>query len=293
MTQFLGATQDKKDSDIIILGFPFDGTSSYRAGARFAPQSIREASQSIETYSPYQGYSLDKFSFYDAGDAEIPVGDTSATLKKIYDIIKENKNKFILSIGGEHLITYPIIKALREENEKIVLLDFDAHTDLRDEYLGVRLSHSTVIRRILELKNIHLITLGIRAGTEDEFVILKELNGIYSLSDIEKINEIISNNKTYITIDMDVFDPGYVPGVGNPEPAGIGFLDFINFIKNVSFKNVIGIDVVELNPVYDYSNISSIFAAEIIRELLIKIHKESTMNKTTENTEFTEGFKTV
>lgn len=274
MTRFLGATQNRAESDIIILGFPFDGTSSYRAGSRFAPQSIREASYSIETYSPHQEYSIDKFCFFDAGDIELPVGDTSATLRKIYDTIKENRDKFILSIGGEHLITYPILNALKEENEEIVLLDFDAHTDLRDEYLGVRLSHSTVVRRILELKNIHLITLGIRAGTEDEFVILKELDGIYSLSDVRKINEIISNSKTYITIDMDVFEPGYVPGVGNPEPGGISFLEFINFIKNISFKNVIGIDVVELNPVYDYSNISSIFAAEIIRELLIKTYKE-------------------
>jgi len=272
MSSFIGANLDQKGVSVMLWGVPFDGTSSYRAGARFAPSSIREASYSIETYSPYQDASLDEFKFCDVGNIELPIGNTEKSLGMIYDFVKENSSKLFLSIGGEHLITYPIIKALKEKNNnELVVLVFDAHTDLRNDYLGVKFSHATVMRRVLELGNISLVSIGVRAGTKEEFEYIKKLNALYSIADVEKINELTKGKTLYISVDMDVFEPGYVPGVGNPEPGGINFSDFMNFLLKLSFKNVIGVDIVEINPVYDCSNISSIFAAEVIREILIKL----------------------
>jgi agmatinase len=276
MSYFLASLKEDLNSDLILIGFPFDSTTTYKPGSRFAPNSIREASISIETYSPYQKISLEDFKFSDLGDIELPIGDTQMTLEVIYETIKKYSNKFIYSLGGEHLITFPILKALREKykNEKIILLDFDAHTDLRDNYLGVKFSHSTVIKRILELGNIDLIGIGIRAGTKEEFEEIEKMNSIFKIDQVEIINRKLANHLFYITIDIDAFDPSIVPAVSNPEPNGINFIEFINLISNLSFKNLIGIDLVEVNPILEISNRSSIFASIIVRETILKIFKD-------------------
>ncbi len=271
MSNFLAASKDKNNSKIALLGIPFDNTSTFRNGSQFAPDLIRLYSDSIETYSPYQNYDLNDVSFYDYGNIKVFSGDTKASLKNIETQIGKllKKDKLPISIGGEHLITLSVIKALKKKYNKITLIQFDAHTDLRDDYEGVKLSHATVMKRIMELTEINLIQIGIRSGTREEFNMAKKNGLLYNITDIDKINRIIKNTNVYITIDLDVFDPAYMPGVGNPEAGGINFPDFINFLLYLKINNLIGIDVVELIPHIDTTYHSTIFAAKLIRELLI------------------------
>lgn len=275
MNKFLGAYSDIKKSKIVLMGAPFDSTSSFRSGSRFAPDVIRDYSDSIETYSPYSDKDLTDILFFDRGNIDVYPGDTVKSLDSIYsavtEVIKENKMPFI--IGGEHLITLAEIKALKKEYKEITIIDFDAHTDLREDYEGVKLSHATVMRRIVELSGINLIQLGIRSGTKEEFQFAKKNNFLYGFTDIEKINKQIKGKNIFITVDIDVFDPAYVPAVGNPESGGIDFIKFMEFIKNLKIDNLIGADVVELIPHIDTTYASAVFAAKLIRELLIIIYR--------------------
>jgi len=275
MNKFLGAYSDIKKSKIVLMGAPFDSTSSFRSGSRFAPDVIRDYSESIETYSPYSDKDLTDIPFFDRGNIDVYPGDTVKSLDSIYsavtEVIKENKMPFV--IGGEHLITLAEIKALKKEYKEITIIDFDAHTDLREDYEGVKLSHATVMRRIVELSGINLIQLGIRSGTKEEFQFAKKNNFLYSFTDIEKIIKQIKGKNIFITVDIDVFDPAYVPAVGNPESGGIDFIKFMEFIKNLKIDNLIGADVVELIPHIDTTYASAVFAAKLIRELLIIIYK--------------------
>ncbi len=275
MNKFLGAYSDIKKSKIVLMGAPFDSTSSFRSGSRFAPDVIRDYSDSIETYSPYSDKDLTDILFFDRGNIDVYPGDTVKSLDSIYsavtEVIKENKMPFI--IGGEHLITLAEIKALKKEYKEITIIDFDAHTDLREDYEGVKLSHATVMRRIVELSGINLIQLGIRSGTKEEFQFAKKNNFLYSFTDIEKIIKQIKGKNIFITVDIDVFDPAYVPAVGNPESGGIDFIRFMEFIKNLKIDNLIGADVVELIPHIDTTYASAVFAAKLIRELLIIIYR--------------------
>ena len=273
MNKFLGSRKSFEESKIIITGVPFDSTSSFRAGSRFAPQYIRFFSDSIETYSPYQDFDIKDIPFFDNEDVRVSPGDTKKTLEIIYNYTTYlvSVNKFPFFIGGEHLITYPMVKAIKDDNE-IIVIQFDAHTDLRDEYAGLEYSHATVMKRIIELKKVKLIQLGIRSGSREEFKLAKENNFLYNLNDIEKINKLIKNKNVYITVDVDVFDPAYVPGVGNPEAGGIDFSQFLDFILKLKDFNLKGIDVVELSPEIDPTHISSIFVSKLIRELLIFVY---------------------
>ncbi len=273
MSKFLASKKNRETADIILAGAPFDSTSSFRSGQRFAPEMIRLYSDSIETYSPYLDKDLENVNFYDDGDINIIPGDISSSLSNIEKYITSiiNNNKLPFTIGGEHLISYPVLKALKNKYTNITVIQFDAHTDLRDEYLGLKLSHATVMKRILELDNIDLIQIGIRSGTKEEFEFARKHNTIFSPEDSAKINELITNKNVYITVDIDVFDPAFVPGVGNPESGGIDFLSFISFIKKLNIHLLTGIDVVELIPNIDSTHTSTIFTAKLIRELLLII----------------------
>ncbi|MBN1899241.1 MAG: agmatinase [Spirochaetes bacterium] len=270
MNPFLGASKDRKNSRILISGIPFDGTSSFRAGSRFAPASIREASQSIETYSVYQDRCLDDFKFFDAGDIDISPGDTKRAVKKVFRFARKNSDKILVSLGGEHLVTLGLVQALHERYKDMILVCLDAHTDLRDNYLGIKLSHATVLRRIVDM-GLKVVLLGARSGTKEEFEFARKNNILHSFDDFKKMDYIIKGKKIYVSIDMDVFDPGFVPGVSNPEAGGINFIDFMKWLKEFPFQSVIGVDVVEINPGCDPSFISSVFAAKLLREILIRL----------------------
>ncbi len=274
---FIGCSHPIETSKIVITGYPYDGTSSYRPGSRFAPHSIREASYALETYSHYQQLDLEDKYIHDEGDISLPFGDKSRILHLIQENTKKllKSDKKILSLGGEHLITYPIIKEYIKIFSELVIIHFDAHLDMRDDYLGEKESHATVLRRVYDLVGDKKIYhCGVRSGTREEFRFAKEHCHLYpfSLNQLKDAFINISDDKPiYITVDLDVLDPSIFPGTGTPEPGGVLFHELLEAFYLLKNKNIIGCDVVELSPDYDSSNISSAAAGKVIRELLLML----------------------
>ena len=268
---WMGQNPDYEESEIIMLGLPFDGTVSYRPGSRFAPEQIRLASWGLEEYSPYFDKHLEDCNFHDAGDLEFPLGNTVKSLdlieKNVSEIYKDGKKVF--GIGGEHLVTLPEIKAVSKFYNDLAVVHFDAHTDLREEYLGEPLSHSAVIRHvgnIIGFENIKQI--GIRSGMKEEFELMKKYNTqIYDYSELDCLRK----KNIFITVDLDVLDTSIMPGTGTPECGGLKFNDLIGWFKYLSHFNIVGADVVELAPDYDASGASTAVATKVIRELLMTI----------------------
>lgn len=266
---WIGQNEDYESSKIVMLGLPFDGTVSYRSGSRFAPELIRLASWGLEEYSPYFDKDLSDVNFHDAGDLEFPLGNTIKTL----DIIRENvrqiykDGKKVFAIGGEHLVTLPEIQAISEFYKDLVVVQFDAHTDLRKEYLGEEMSHAAVMYHIGELvgfKNIKQI--GIRSGMKEEFEIMKKYSTRLDYpSDLLKIK----NKNVFITVDLDILDTSVMPGTGTPEVGGYTFNELMSYFKPLKEMNIVGADVVELSPHYDSSGASTAVATKVIRELLM------------------------
>ena len=269
-----------EDSECIIIGLPWDGTASGRPGSRFGPEALRVATRQVEDYSPYLQRDISKVKLHDAGDIELPFGSTDDTLKAIekscFPFIREKKK--LVALGGEHLISWPIVKAMHQHyGDEIFVIQLDAHADLREEYLGVRCSHATVMHLITELiGQENTAVIGIRSGTYEEWGLLESHPHFFgglssqSLSDFESLAcEILPSRKVYITLDCDVFDPGIFPGTGTPEPGGITFHDFIGIVKALKECDIIGADIVELAPDYDHSGISNALGATALRELIL------------------------
>ena len=277
MSKFLGANDNLNDAKIVIIGIPFDATSSFRSGSRFAPDSIRFFSDSIETFSPYFDEDIEEINFYDAGNVEVTINNFNFLSDSIKKIVEQylSKNKKILAVGGEHLISYPMILTYKKFYPELKVIQLDAHTDLRDEYLGEKFSHATVMKRVGEIVGYkNLFQLGIRSGTKDEFNFANKNTNLIKFSlNIENFLDKLKNFPIYLTIDLDVFDSGIFPGTGNPEPNGINFKEFIIFLKQAKDLNIVGADVIELNPEVDKTGISSVLAAEAVRELLIVLNK--------------------
>lgn len=270
---WMAQNPDYDTSDIVMMGLPFDGTVSYRSGSRFAPELIRLASWGLETYSPYFDTDLEDVNFHDIGDLEFPLGNTVETLdliRKNVDIIYSDNKRFF-GIGGEHLVTLPVIEAISKHFKDITLIHFDAHTDLRQEYLTQKLSHSAVIYHcgeIIGFENIKQI--GIRSGMKEEFDLMKKyktkLNFPEQLSQFKKRN-------VYVTVDLDILDPSIMSGTGTPEAGGFTFNELMQWFEPLRELNIIGADVVELAPHYDNSGVSTAVASKVIRELLICMKK--------------------
>lgn len=266
---WMGQNPDYDSSDIIMLGLPFDGTVSYRPGSRFAPEQIRLASWGLEEYSPNFDKHLADVNFHDAGDLELPLGNTYKSLdvieQNVEDIYKDGKRVF--GIGGEHLVTLPEIKAVSKFYKDLAIVHFDAHTDLREEYLGEEMSHSAVIRhasKIVGPENIKQI--GIRSGMKEEFEFMKQHNTlIHEFHELDGLN----GKKIFVTVDLDVLDPSVMPGTGTPESGGMQFNELIGWFKYLKKFDIIGADVVELAPDYDASGVSTAVATKVIRELLM------------------------
>jgi len=266
---WMGENKDYTSADIIMLGLPFDGTVSYRPGSRFAPEQIRLASWGLEEYSPYFDKHLQDCNFHDAGDLEFPLGNTLNSLnlieKNVDEIYKDRKKVF--GIGGEHLVTLPEIKAIARYYKNLAIIHFDAHTDLREEYLGEKLSHSAVIRHcgeIIGFENIKQI--GIRSGMKEEFELMKKYNTLAkNFADLDSLKD----KEIFVTVDLDVLDTSVMPGTGTPETGGLNFIELLRWFKYISKFNIIGADVVELAPDYDTSGASTAVATKVIRELLM------------------------
>lgn len=272
---FIGCDSSFEESELIIFGAPFDSTTSFRPGTRFAPDYIRMDSYGLETYSPYNEKDLTDYALTDIGNLDLPFGNAEKSLQMIEDttteILGAGKKPFL--IGGEHLVSLGSIRAAYKKYPTMKLLHFDAHADLRDQYMGEPLSHSAVIRRSWDFMGDGTIfQFGIRSGERAEFEWAKshthlEKFGYETLESV--VNSIGYDDPVYITIDLDVFDPSIFSGTGTPEPGGIFFGDMIKILKTITGLNIIGADVVELSPHYDQTGVSTATACKVIRELML------------------------
>lgn len=271
---FIGCESSFKDSDTVIVGAPFDGTTSFRPGTRFAPNIIRLDSDGIETYSPYQDDDLEQYNIHDFGDVEVTSGNKDQFLKSLYETTKNvyQNQKKPLVIGGEHLISYAPIKACFETYPNLKVIHFDAHTDLREELSGERFSHATVMKRVSELIGPNRIyQFGIRSGLKEEFEYAKQHQYIepFTLNTVPSIVSELQDTPVYITLDLDVLDPSVMSGTGTPEPGGVSFKELHDSLLLLKKCNIVGADIVELSPHYDQSGASTAVAVKLVRELLL------------------------
>ncbi len=267
---FLAADSSYDKSLSIIIGCPLDSSSSFRPGTRFAPQAIRDVSWGLESYSPRLDKDLEDLKICDAGDISLPQGNVKGALETIegYLTTVMGDGKFPILLGGEHLISLPAVRALTRHHHNLAVIQLDAHADLRQEYLGEPLSHATVMRRITDiLGSENIFQLGIRSGTKEEMLSAKAMG---SLSEVGETLRRTAGRPIYLTVDLDLLDPGIAPGVGTPEPGGLTFDECISLISTLSSLHVVGFDVVELSPPYDPTQQSAIAAAKLIRELILQ-----------------------
>ena len=278
VVNYIGCDAGYDEARVVLYGAPFDSTTSFRPGTRFAGQAVRNDSYGLETYSPYQDLELTEGTVYDCGDLELAIGDPGIVLEQIRETAEKilQGGKLPFMIGGEHLVTLGAVRAAAQKYPDMHIIHFDAHTDLRTDYLGVELSHACVIRRCWELLGdgrIH--QLGIRSGEKYEFDWAKSGHTDFhpfDLDDLEAVLESVGDAPVYFTVDLDVLDPSVFPGTGTPEPGGVGFLTLMRAVTNVCGRvNLIGCDVNELCPPCDPTGASTAVACKIIREMLITI----------------------
>ncbi len=276
---FIGCDSDYEESKIVLFGAPFDSTTSFRPGARFGSSAIRHESFGIETYSPYQDKDLTDLKVFDCGDLELCFGSPEDALKDIEEQARKivNDGKLPIMLGGEHLVTFAAVKAVFEKYPKMHIIHFDAHADLRDDYLGAKLSHACVIRRCFELVGdgrIHQFC--IRSGDREEFRFADEHTDMHKF-DFDGLTELVTELKAdnlpvYFTIDLDCLDPSVFCGTGTPEAGGVNFKELLNAILEVSKTNIVGADLNELAPMLDISGASTAVACKVLRELILSIN---------------------
>ena len=275
---FIGCDNSYDESKIVIFGAPFDSTTSFRPGTRFASKAIRSESFGIETYSPYQDNDLEDICVFDGGDLEHRFGSPESALSDIEEFTsKITKDKKIpCMIGGEHLVTLGTFRAVAKEYPDVHVIHFDAHADLRDEYLGQELSHATVMHRVWDIVGDNKIfQFGIRSGDRSEIYWGKDhvFTNKFNFNGLEEIIEKLKDKPVYFTIDLDVLDPSVFPGTGTPEAGGVTFMELLSAILKVSKLNIVGMDVNELSPIYDQSGSSTATACKVLRELLLAVYK--------------------
>ena len=276
---FIGCDCEYSEADIVLFGAPFDSTTSFRPGARFGSAAIRHESFGIETYSPYQDKDLLDKKVFDSGDLELSFGSPDAALSDIEAQSKKilDDGKLPILIGGEHLVTLGSVRAVFEKYPDMHIIHFDAHADLRDDYLGVNLSHACVLRRCYDLVGdgrIHQFC--IRSGDREEFTFAKDHTDMHKFS-FDGLDEVVSelaknNTPVYFTIDLDCLDPSVFCGTGTPEAGGVSFMDLLNAILKVSKTNIVGADINELAPMLDNSGASTAVACKVLRELILSIN---------------------
>ncbi len=277
---FIGCEADFESCDIVMFGAPYDSTTSFRPGARFASAAIRHESFGIETYSPYQDKDLLDYKIFDSGDIELPFGNQQESLNLLKERAKIilDAGKLPFMIGGEHLVSYAPISEVFKKYPDLHIIQFDAHADLRDDYLGNKLSHACVMRRSYELvSDAHIHQFCIRSGEREEFMFAKEHTDMHKFN-FDGLNELCDklikdNTPVYLTIDLDCLDSGIFPGTGTPEAGGVSFNELLNAMIKVGKCNVVGADVNELAPNLDTSGMSTAVACKVVRELLLALAK--------------------
>lgn len=274
---FLGCDNDFEESKIVIFGAPFDSTTSYRPGTRFASRHMRAESYGLETWSPYQNLDLEDAKIFDSGDLELCFGDTSLALSDIEKRAEEilNADKLPLMIGGEHLVTLGAVRAVAKKYPDLHVIHFDAHADLRDEYLGAHLSHASVLHRVWDIVGDgRIYQFGIRSGDRAEFEWGKNHveTHLFTFDCLEETIEKLQGKPVYFTIDLDVLDPSVFPGTGTPEAGGVTFMQLLDALLKVSRLNIVGMDINELSPMLDASGASTATALKVMRELLLAVY---------------------
>ena len=276
---FIGCEAEYKDANIVLFGAPFDSTTSFRPGARFGSAAMRHESFGLETYSPYQDKDLTDYKVFDSGDIELCFGSAELALADIQaraaEILKDGKLPLLL--GGEHLVTLGSVRAVFEKYPDLHIIHFDAHADLRDDYLGAKLSHACVLHRCHELVGDgRIFQFCIRSGDREEFEFAKEHTEIHKFNfdglkeTVDKLVE--SGAPVYLTIDLDCLDPSVFPGTGTPEAGGVTFPQLLHAILTVCKANVVAADVNELAPMLDATGVSTATACKVLRELLLALN---------------------
>lgn len=274
LPRFIASAQDTADATVLLFGAPFDSSCSLRPGTRFGANAIRLESDGVESYSPYLDADLEDGSFCDLGDLELPFGNSAAAL----DLV-ERQGQWILGqgakpfmLGGEHLLTLGLFRALKLRYPDLHVLHFDAHTDLRENYLGEKLSHASVMRRIWEeLGNGRIHAFGIRSGQKTEWTWAADHIDFhpFRLTGLADCLQKLQDTPLFLSFDLDVFDPAYLPGTGTPEAGGVDFREVMQALKLLRGAKLVAADVMELNPMLDPSKRSAALAAVICRELLL------------------------
>jgi len=274
---FIASSEDYKSAKAVIYGMPMDFTVSFRPGSRFGPGRIREVSIGLEEYSPYLDRSLEDIAYFDAGDLLLPFGNAARSLDLIGDYIRSllADGKFPLGLGGEHLVSWPVIREVYAKYPDLALIHIDAHADLREQYEGEPLSHSTPIRKAAELMGgNNVYQFGIRSGTKEEFTYARENIHFYPFDVLEPLKQALpalNGRPVYVTIDIDVLDPSAAPGTGTAEAGGITSKELLAAVHEIarSGARIVGADVVEVAPVYDPTEQTQIVAAKLVREMLL------------------------
>lgn len=274
---FIASRSTYEESKAVIYGMPMDFTVSYRPGARFGPKRIREVSIGLEEYSPYMDRELKDVQYFDAGDIPLPFGNAEKSLQMIGDFVSKvlEDGKFPLGLGGEHLVTWPVIREVYKKYPDMVLLHFDAHADLRTDYEGEEYSHATPIRKAVDLiGGGNIYQFGIRSGLKEEFDFAKKNLHFYPFEVLEPLKKVlpeIQGRPVYITIDIDVLDPAYAPGTGTLDAGGISSKELLAAIHEIAKADihVVGLDIVEVSPMLDSADQTSIVAAKLVREILL------------------------
>ena len=275
---FIGCDGTYEESRIVLFGAPFDSTTSFRPGARFGSSAMRHESFGLETYSPYQDKDLTDYEIFDSGDLELCFGSAEKALSDIENRAMQilSDGKFPLLLGGEHLVTLGSVSAVLKHHPDLHIIHFDAHADLRNDYLGAELSHACVIRRCHDLlgdNRIHQFC--IRSGDREEFRFAKEHTDFhpFTFDGLEELVNRLAQDKVpvYLTIDLDCLDPSLFPGTGTPEAGGVTFLQLLNALSLVCRTNVVAADVNELAPMLDTSGVSTATACKVLRELLLAL----------------------
>jgi agmatinase len=275
---FIMSRADYNSATKVIYGMPMDYTVSFRPGSRFGPARIRDASIGLEEYSPYMDKHLEEVAYHDAGDILFPFGNAEKSLELIEQYVDKllSDGKFPLGLGGEHLVTWPILKAMHRKYPDLALIHIDAHADLRTEYEGETLSHSTPVRKACDLLGPeNVFSFGIRSGMREEFEFARTsgmtLEKFEVLEPLKKHLPKLYGRNVYVTIDIDVLDPAYAPGTGTAEAGGISSKELLDAIVLIakSDVNVVGADLVEVAPPYDPTEQTAIAASKFIREIIL------------------------
>ena len=275
---FIKSYPNYEEAEAVIYGMPMDWTVSFRPGSRFGPARIREVSVGLEEYSPYLDRELEEVKFFDAGDIPLPFGNPQKSIDMIEEYVAGllADGKFPIGMGGEHLVSWPVIKAMYKKYPDLAVIHMDAHTDLREDYEGEPLSHAAIIRKAADLIGpTNMYSFGIRSGLKEEFQWAKE-NGMHltKFDVLEPLKEVLpqlAGRPVYVTIDIDVLDPAHAPGTGTVDCGGITTKELLASIHAIAHSdiNVVGCDLVEVAPIYDPSEQTANTASKLIREMIL------------------------